>query len=290
MHPHNIHRDSYNFKKLIASHEALSEYVFLNDHGTETIDFSKPEAVYHLNKALLKVHYELTDWNIPAKYLCPPVPGRVDTFYYINDLLSKKASENIKGLDIGTGANTIYCLLGAQAFNWTMVGTDIDINAIASAIENVNATEGLSEKIDIRHQNDNANIFKGIIQSDEYFDFTVCNPPFYSSQEAATKETLRKLRNLSEDKITFKTKKDVLLNFGGQSHELWCNGGEALFIKRMIKQSVEYKAQVGFFTTLVSNASNLNKMYKQLDKLKASHQTIKMSIGNKISHLLVWKF
>lgn len=290
MHPNNIHRDSYNFKTLISKHQPLSEFVFLNDFGTETIDFSKPDAVYHLNKALLKQHYQLTDWNIPAHYLCPPIPGRVDYLYYIRDLLPETASKTPKGLDIGTGANAIYCLLGAQAFNWKMVGTDIDINAVASAIENVNATEKLSEKIEIRHQNDNANIFKGIIQLGEYFDFTVCNPPFYASEEAATKESLRKLRNLSEDKVAFKTKKDILLNFGGQSHELWCNGGEALFIKRMIKQSVAYKKQVGFFTTLVSNASHLNKLYKQLDKLKADHQTIKMSIGNKISHLLVWNF
>ncbi|WP_380217054.1 23S rRNA (adenine(1618)-N(6))-methyltransferase RlmF [Jejudonia soesokkakensis] len=290
MHPNNIHRDSYHFKALIKTHQPLSAYVFINDHGTETIDFSTPEAVYNLNKALLKHHYKVTDWNIPAHYLCPPIPGRVDYLHYIKDLLSETASETVKGLDIGTGANAIYCLLGAQAFNWKMVGCDIDINAVASAIENVNATEGLSEKIEIRHQNDNAHIFKGIIKPDEYFDFTVCNPPFYPSEEAATKETLRKLRNLSEDKIAFKTKKDVLLNFGGQSHELWCNGGEALFIKRMIKQSVSYKNQVGIFTTLVSNASNLNKLYKQLDKLKATHQTIKMSIGNKISHLLVWNY
>jgi 23S rRNA (adenine1618-N6)-methyltransferase len=171
-----------------------------------------------------------------------------------------------------------------------MVGADIDVNGVASAIENVTATEGLSEKIDIRHQTNNADIFKGIIQPDEYFDFTVCNPPFYPSEEAATKETLRKLRNLSDNGVPYKTKKDVILNFGGQSHELWCNGGEALFIKRMIKQSVAYKSQVGCFTTLVSNSEHLNKMYKQLDKLKATHQTIKMSIGNKVSHLLVWKF
>jgi 23S rRNA (adenine1618-N6)-methyltransferase len=111
----------------------------------------------------------------------------------------------------------------------------------------------------------------------------MCNPPFHSSEAAAVKGTLRKLKNLHQSK-------SFTLNFGGKANELWCNGGEALFIKRMIKQSLSYKLQVGWFTTLVSKKENLNKIYSQLDKLKASHKTIEMTQGSKQSRFVAWKF
>ncbi|MFM7721620.1 MAG: RlmF-related methyltransferase, partial [Bacteroidota bacterium] len=31
---------------------------------------------------------------------------------------------------------------------------------------------------------------------------------------------------------------------GGQSNELWCEGGEEGFISRMIQESIKYKTQV----------------------------------------------
>lgn len=42
------------------------------------------------------------------------------------------------------------------------------------------------------------------------------------------------------------------LNFGGQSNELWCEGGELAFISSMIKESSDYSDQVIWFTSLVS--------------------------------------
>ena len=111
----------------------------------------------------------------------------------------------------------------------------------------------------------------------------MCNPPFHSSEAEATKGTMRKLKNLKKEGKTE-------LNFGGQANELWCNGGEALFIKRLIKQSVAFKSQVGWFTTLVSKKENLLKIFKQLDKLKATHRTFNMFQGNKKSRIVAWNF
>jgi len=275
----------------VKANPKLAEFVFVNDHGTETINFGTSEAVLHLNKALLKYHYGIIDWNIPPHYLCPPIPGRADYIHYIKDLISEEnAPETIKGLDIGVGANCIYPILGAQIYNWQMVGVDIDQKAIVSAQENVASTEGLSNSIEIRHQKNNANLFEGVIKENEYFHFSMCNPPFHSSEEEATKATLRKLKNLQNKNEPYQTKKEISLNFGGQANELWCNGGETLFIKRMIKQSVAFKTQVGWFTTLVSKKENLNKIYKQLDKLKAKHITIKMEQGSKQSRMVAWKY
>lgn len=284
MHPENIHNELYDFDVLIKTHNNLKKFVILNNHQTQSIDFSNPESVLHLNKALLKHHYRITDWNLPDNYLCPPIPGRADYIHYINDLLSTdEILKNIKGLDIGVGANCIYPILGSQIYNWKMVGADIDQVAVKSAQSNVKLTKKLAKNIEIRLQSDNANIFQGIIKDKEYYHFTMCNPPFHSSKEEATKGTLRKLKSLHDSN-------SLELNFGGQSNELWCNGGEALFIKRMIKQSVQFKTQVGWFTTLASKKENLPKIIKQLDKLKTTHQVIQMSQGNKKSRIIAWKF
>ncbi|QWX85288.1 23S rRNA (adenine(1618)-N(6))-methyltransferase RlmF [Cellulophaga sp. HaHaR_3_176] len=279
MHPNNIHNAPYNFQKLISNHQQLLDFVINNKFGIETIEFSNSEAVLHLNKALLKTYYSVNEWNIPEGYLCPPIPGRLDYLLYIKDLIVDKKT-NIKGLDIGVGANCIYPILASQLLNWDMVGADIDVTAVASANEN---SSEFKEKIEIRHQENNSDIFKGIINEDEYFDFTICNPPFHASEKEATKGTLRKLKNLKND-TAFK------LNFGGQANELWCNGGEALFIKRMIRESVAFKTQVGWFTTLVSKNDNLKAIYKQLSKLNAEYTTVDMEQGNKKSRFVAWKF
>ncbi|MFD0988726.1 23S rRNA (adenine(1618)-N(6))-methyltransferase RlmF [Mariniflexile jejuense] len=290
MHPNNIHNANYDFNALIKAHPVLSTFVYLGKADVHTINFTDAEAVLHLNKALLLHYYGVTDWNIPPHYLCPPIPSRADYIHYIHDLLTETGVQtNIKGLDIGVGANCIYPILANRIYNWHMVGVDIDPAAITSAKSNVNATKGLKEAIEIRQQVNNANIFEGIIEKDDYFHFTACNPPFHNSEEDAIKGTLRKLRNLGE-LTSSQNKKEIVLNFGGQANELWCNGGEALFIKRMIKQSVAFKTQVGWFTTLVSKKENLAAIYKQLDKLKAVYKTITMEQGNKQSRLVAWKW
>jgi len=284
MHPKNIHNAPYNFKELAASNPELIPFVTISPQKEISIDFSNNEAVLQLNRALLINHYGLTDWSIPKGYLCSPIPGRADYIHHIAEFLKDHSVKiKAKGLDIGVGANCIYPILGNRIYNWKMVGTDINEVAIASATKNINATPNLKEHIEIRHQTDNGNIFKGVIKKGEQYQFSMCNPPFHSSEKDANKGTKRKLQNLG---LAANSK----LNFGGQANELWCNGGEALFIKRMIKQSEEFKNQVTWFTCLVSKKENLRKIYKQLDKLKVTHKTVVMEQGNKQSRFIAWKF
>lgn len=282
MHPKNRHQKRYNFKTLCEANDKLIPFVFTNSYKIQTIDFSNSNAVFELNKAILLSEYGLKDYQLPEGYLCPPIPSRADYIHYLSDLIDSSKT-NINGLDIGVGANCIYPILGSQIQGWNMVGSDINKAAITLALRNVNFTETLSKKITIRHQENNAFIFKDIIMPGEYYDFTMCNPPFHSSEAEALKGTTRKWKNL-------KGKSTSDLNFGGQSHELWCNGGEALFIKRMIKESVNYKLQVGWFTTLVAKGVHLPKLLKQLNKLNVTLKVIDMEQGQKQSRILAWKF
>ncbi|HGZ6442723.1 TPA: RlmF-related methyltransferase, partial [Vibrio parahaemolyticus] len=53
LHESNAHRGRYDFKKLIASEPALASFVIKNPKGEDSINFSDPNAVKMLNKALL---------------------------------------------------------------------------------------------------------------------------------------------------------------------------------------------------------------------------------------------
>ena len=244
-----------------------------------TIDFANPKAVFALNKALLLTHYKIVDWDIPEGYLCPPIPSRVDYLHHINDVLEKK---EVTGFDLGTGANCIYTLLGAAVYGWRILGVDSDITAVTHAKKNVALNPHLSDLISVKHQNNKSFMFTGVLESDQHVDFTMCNPPFFASQQEANKANVQKNRNLNLN--------STARNFGGNAHELWCNGGEALFLKRMIKESVHFKDQVGLFSSLVSNTSHLAKQQKLIKKLGASPRVIKMTHGQKQSQLLLWQF
>lgn len=283
MHENNKHKHGYDLELLSETYPELKSYFITKDDGLVSIDFTNPAAVLSLNAALLKEHYGIQNWELPEDYLSPPVPSRVDYILHLADLVGEK---NITGLDIGTGANMIYPLLATAIFNWKMVGSEVDEDSYAFA-------KALQEKISlpksrkisnikIRLQEDRGSILKNIIKPKELYDFTMCNPPFYGSQEEAVKANARKNKNLGNEVNE--------RNFAGKSHELWCNGGEALFVKRLIKESVAYKSQVGWFTSLISRKENLPKLEKQLKKLKATYQIVPMNSGNKKTRFIAWKF
>jgi 23S rRNA (adenine1618-N6)-methyltransferase len=70
------------------------------------------------------------------------VPGRADYIHHLADLLALDTGtipENASILDIGTGANLIYPLIGAHEYGWRFTGSEISAEAIASAQAIVNA-------------------------------------------------------------------------------------------------------------------------------------------------------
>ena len=290
LHPRNPHRFRYDFKQLIATCPDLSQFVSKNKYGIETIDFANPDAVKMLNKAILKQFYNISLWDIPKNYLCPPIPGRADYIHYIADLLASCNNEVIpqgriiKVLDIGVGANCVYPIIGSQSYGWHFIGSDIDPIAIKSAQNIISNNKVLSGKIDCRLQTSSLNIFKGIILAEEFFDVSICNPPFHASLEEAITGTQRKIKSLG-------LKDGNKLNFGGQNSELWCEGGEETFIKKMISESTTIPFQCFWFTSLVSRKEHLPSIYHALRQVKAAEvRTIEMAQGQKISRIVAWTF
>ena len=88
LHPRNRHQGRYDFPQLIKSTPELGQFVILNPYGKESIDFADPAAVRVFNRALLKAFYGIAHWDIPADFLCPPVPGRADYVHFLADLLA----------------------------------------------------------------------------------------------------------------------------------------------------------------------------------------------------------
>lgn len=287
LHPRNKHHHPYDFAALCAAVPALTVFVRDNGYGLLSIDFANPAAVKTLNQALLKQLYSVDHWQLADGFLCPAVPGRVDYLHYLADLLALlnknkvPAGSKVQLLDTGCGANLIYPLLAQAEYGWKVTASELEPEAVSAAQQLIDQNQ-LQHKIALRRQHNAEHIFHGIIQPDDLFDLTLCNPPFHTSAEQAQAGSERKARNLGQ--------KSAELNFAGRSHELWCDGGEAAFIRLMINESQSYAQQVLWFSSLVSKQQNVPALQQLLNKLGAQHQLIEMQQGNKQSRIVVWSF
>lgn len=290
MHPRNRFRGAYDFGKLVATSPPLARFVRPNPFGDLSIDFADDGAVRALNRALLAEAYSVTGWDLPPRYLCPPIPGRSDYIHHLADLIADGGEvprgPAVSVLDIGTGASLVYPLIGASEYGWRFVGSDIDPVALSWAAGLITAQPALRDLIEIRAQPDRTSCFKGVIRPGEFFTATLCNPPFHASAEQARAGNERKRRNLGGLK-----RDGAMRNFGGQPGELWCPGGELGFALRLIEQSVAVKDRCRWFTILVSKSAHLPRLREALVAANAGDiRTIEMGQGQKLSRVLAWTF
>lgn len=289
LHSRNRHGGGYNFPRLIAASPELGPFLRRAPHGGPTIDFADPAAVKALNRALLQEAYGIRGWDLPQGCLCPPIPGRADYLHHLADLLAEGGpiprGPAVRALDIGTGASLIYPLLGHGDYGWSFVGTDIDGASLASAARILAANRGLEAAIVLRRQADPKAIFRGVVEPGDRFDLTLCNPPFHASLREAREAAQAKWRKLGRGAA------GTARNFGGQGAELWCEGGEAGFVRRMIAESAAIPAQVAWFTTLISSSRNLPALQHALRQAGAVEiRTVPMAQGQKQSRFLAWTF
>ncbi|WP_243286988.1 23S rRNA (adenine(1618)-N(6))-methyltransferase RlmF [Geothrix terrae] len=289
LHPRNRHGGGYDFPRLAAASPELGPFVRRAPHGGPTIDFADPAAVKALNRALLLEAYGIRGWDLPPGALCPPIPGRADYLHHLADLLAEGGpvprGAAVRALDIGTGASLIYPLLGHREYGWSFVGSDMDGAALASAARILAANPGLEVAIALRRQPDPKAIFRNVVGPDERFDLTLCNPPFHASAREAREAAQAKWRKLGRGSA------GMARNFGGQGSELWCEGGEAGFVRRMIDESATLRTRVRWFTTLVSSSANLPGLQRALRQAGAVEiRTVPMAQGQKQSRFLAWTF
>ena len=300
MHPKNRYQGFYELDRLCKVVPDLAQYMIEAPHGGMTLDFTQPDAVRQLNKALLLADFGLQFWDIPEGNLVPGVPGRLDYIHVIKDLIETipkdKQTKKVKGLDIGTGASLIYPILGSGSYGWSFVASDTDDASLRCAEAIATFNKRLKGKVDLRKQANPTRIFQGIIRPGDQFAFTMCNPPFFVSAEAAKEASVRKWKNLGKDEKEG-------FSFGGQSNELWTEGGEPAFLRKMISESSRFAKQVGWFTTLVSQKGYLkiaDNCFRQVERRSTrsardqnkprEKRVIELASGNKIRRVLAWRF
>lgn len=283
LHPKNRFRTRYDFPALTAVSPELAPHIKTHAYGELGVDFSDPRAVKALNQALLKHTYNIRQWDIPPGSLCPPVPGRSDYIHHLADLIHGQRGPLVRALDIGTGANCIYPIIGVSEYDWSFVGSEVCPTSWSWARKLVAANPEIADRIECRLQKSAEHCFKDIIQPNEHFSLSLCNPPFHTSATEAATGNRRKQHNIGTRRAE--------LNFGGQAHELWCPGGELGFIRRMIRESQAYASNCDWFTTLVSKSAHLPALQKALRTTRATEiRIIPMAHGQKQSRILAWRF
>ncbi|WPJ62631.1 hypothetical protein SMAC4_09439 [Sordaria macrospora] len=259
------------------------------------LDFNDPSAVMQLTKTLLKIDYGL-QIELPPDRLCPPVPNRHNYILWLSSLLSSStyhpdqthpssgSQRRLIGLDIGTGASAIYPLLGCtQHANWSFIATDIDAHSLSYAQRNVQLNN-LPDRITLLlHTPDQPLIpfdsptltARGI----ERVDFTMCNPPFYSSPDDLLSSAAKKSR-------------PPLTACTGAEVEMVCDGGEVKHIFRMIDESLVLREKVGWYTSMVGKVTSLETVVERLRREKIDNYAVTELVqGNKTKRWAVgWSF
>lgn len=292
LHPRNPHREGYDFPTLANTCPELAAFLTRTPDGRASVDFADPAAVKALNRALLAHHYGVQGWDLPPGALCPPVPGRADYLHHLADLLGEglpggvPTGPAVRVLDLGTGSSLVYPLVGHRSYGWTFVGTDVDPAALDSARRILAANPDLGGSIAVRRQAASDRILPGVVRPGERFHASLCNPPFHASAAEAREGSRRKWRNLKGA-----TAPEPALNFGGRSGELWCPGGEAAFVGRMIRESQGFGDRILWFTSLVSRSENLPALRRALRaEGPAEVRVVPMAQGQKRSRFLAWTF
>jgi len=185
MNPKNFYfKKSPEFKKLSEIYPEFSKFVFMNRYGNYSINWKNKNAVKELCRTLLKHDFKIDYWDIPEGFLIPSITSRCNYICWIHDLLEESEMLNskipIKGLDIGTGANIIYPLLGHKIYSWEFKCSDVNPEAIKISKE-ILFKNNLQDKIVLTHQKEMKNIFKNVIdlKCDGIFHFSMCNPPYF---------------------------------------------------------------------------------------------------------------
>ncbi|CDR97394.1 Ribosomal RNA large subunit methyltransferase F [Babesia bigemina] len=344
MHHRSRHTNRDDFIALSRVFPVLKQHLVANSKWKSSMskhlmyhyDFSHPDAVYHLSRAILKITYGL-NFYLPCgcrngacdpflrvesgeddcdtylddsecidvqRYLAPCIPGRANYVHYAADLLhvshnlpdpppegtdppfpdSSNISfediprgQGVKVLDVGTGANCIYPLLGCSEYGWSFIASETNLEALTLAKHNLRLN-GMTGIVDLRHQKEPLRMFTGALQPNEFVHLTMCNPPFHASLDqtnmnprVSTCGTTSELTFQHGDVTTFSIDGVDLHNlqkvrFGvtGQVNYTFSSDpaeqGELAFVEIMLVESRFFVHNVLWFTSLVARLSTLKRI------------------------------
>jgi 23S rRNA A1618 N6-methylase RlmF len=225
---------------------------------------------------LLKNDFGL-DVELPPGHLVPTIPNRIDYICWIRDLISESGNGDVvKGIDMyvcsfmllakasvfsGTGASCIYPLLICKLEpTWTILATgtlntpkspvnriEIDNESERWAQRNIDANK-LQDRILIQKINNPRSVLAEL-SLDSFYDFLICNPPFYmDSRDIQECEQKKGTKSISRTEYT-------------QSESIF-PGGELKFIQTMFTESLHIGNRIGWYSSLIGKKSTFNDLMK----------------------------
>ncbi|EPS95464.1 hypothetical protein FOMPIDRAFT_1132490 [Fomitopsis schrenkii] len=287
MHPRNPYRSAPEFRSLADAYPPLQPYL-LNTRNGASIDFQDEAAQSRrLTEAILLRDFKLTI-DIPEDRLCPPVPNRLNYILWLQDVLDVTcltehlvADRTIRGVDVGTGASAIYPLLGCRSDpRWVFVATDIDERSLEYAQRNVRRND-LYRRISVVRSDPAGPILSHVLSehsSISVFDFTMCNPPFYSSKE----DVQRSAETKEYQPNAVCTGADV---------EMITSGGEVAFVRKMVRESLELRSRCRWFTSMLGRLSSLAEIIALLREHQIDNYAVTEFVqGQTRRWAIAWSF
>ena len=269
-----------DFLTLIKEFPELKKYILKQNEDNEEefqFDWSNNELSLLMDKSILNYYFNIKYYDIPKGFLIPPIPSRINYINLINSIITKLIKDinikNIIGIDIGTGANIIYPILGYSIYKWKFICTEINKEAYNNA-KLILQKNNLENNINIIKQNNKDNIFISILNRENKYIFSMCNPPYYNYE--------------NEIKLEDK-KRDNEYNFD----EIYYKNGEYGFFQRYFEESICYKNNVFLYTILIGKKINAENIY---DKLSSYSDIIKIYnmqkilTGNNVRYMIYWSF
>lgn len=215
--------------------------------------------------------------------------ARLDYALLCLDLAEHAPRRPLRALDIGTGHVAIYALLLSRLRpDAEIVATELDAVSLEHARATVTANSAgkvtvlpapeahlfpfssptLSEEDDLN----------GAAEArDEYFTFTMCNPPFFSStDDAAASRDLKALPAPAAPTAA--------------ANEEITAGGEVEFVGHMIDDSVRLGEKVAWYTSLVGRYESLHELVRKLREVTGNYYVVSLRQAKTARWVLAWGF
>ncbi|TFK45312.1 S-adenosyl-L-methionine dependent methyltransferase [Heliocybe sulcata] len=280
MHPRNPYHNPPDFNVLAEAYPPLKACLIRTHGGNATIDFKDEASQRRLTEALLKRDFDLII-DIPDDRLCPPVPNRLNYILWLQDVLGETGEEprpDVRGMDIGTGASVIYPLLACRFDpRWHFVATEIDDRSYAHALRNI-TQNGLQDRIQLVRAPQDGSVLQLSLFPDFIFDFTMCNPPFYTSKAEVDASAEAKLYEPNA------------VCTGGDV-EMITPGGDSAFVKRMVDESLEIRGRCRWYTSMLGKLSSVAEVIQYLRQHEIDNYGVTEFVqGHTRRWAVIWSF
>lgn len=159
-----------------------------------------------------------------------------------------------------------------------MLGTDIDPRNFSYANENIERNK-LGERIRTKLNTAEDALISPHAFGLDKLDFTMCNPPFYSSAE-----------DLAASSAGKSGPPNAVCS--GAEVEMICPGGDAGFVLRMVEESRELKHTVRWYTSMLGKLSSVHQVIDRLKEIGINNWAVTLlRAGNKTRRWAVgWSY